>query len=131
MSTYRVATGHNVALVSLTVLSPQPDPGEGIQYASVVRVADGTLVRQGPYIDFTWTMLEEASFTTITTLFGVDSAATSADAVNVTVYVRDVNYSNWVRMNGKAQRPFPGIGVNWNVRPNDIVIRVTDLATAS
>lgn len=113
------------------MLSPQPDPGEGIQYASILRLGDGTLARQGPYIEFTWTMLETATYTTILTLFGLDSAATSADAVNVTVYVRDVNYTNWVRMNGIAQRPFPGDGVNWNVRPNDIVIRVTDLATAA
>jgi hypothetical protein len=114
----------------LTVLDPQPDEEHegGIQYTSVVRAADGTLIKRGPYFDFKWSLLSNADFVLITSLFGVDAAADTAD---VTVYIRQENYQNWVRYNGIAQRPFPGDTVNWNLRPQDITIRVTDLVIAS
>jgi hypothetical protein len=130
VTTYRVAEGTDVVLGSLTVLDPQPDEEHegGIQYTSVVRAADGTLIKRGPFFDFKWSLLSNADFVLITSLFGVDAAADTAD---VTVYIRQENYQNWVRYNGIAQRPFPGDTVNWNLRPQDITIRVTDLVIAS
>lgn len=129
MSTHRVAVNHNVALGSLTVLSPQPDDDHagGIQYASIIRSGDGTLNKQGPFFPFTWAKLTAAQYATILALFGV----ASADNANVTIYVRDVDLATWVRKNGVAQRPFPGEDVSWNKRPQDLVIMVTDLEAAS
>jgi hypothetical protein len=49
----------------------------------------------------------------------------------VTIYVRDVDLTTWVRKNGVAQRPFPGEDVSWHKRPKDLTILVTDLEAAS
>jgi hypothetical protein len=127
MTSYRVAENHNVVLGSLTVIDPPPDPGEGIKYLSIIRAAGGTLIKQGPYFEFEWTQLENADYVIITGLFGVDTA----DTANVTIYIRDETYQTWTRYNGIAQRPFPGDSVEWDVRPNNVVIRVTDLVASS
>lgn len=129
MTTYRALEGTDVVLGSLTVLDPQPDErhGGGIQYASVRRAADGTIVKEGPFFPFRFEQLSEADYATILGVFGLDDS----DNTDVTVYVRDVDLSTFVRMNGVAQRPFPGDTVGWDVRPLDVVIMVTDLEAAS
>lgn len=130
MTSYRVAVNHDVVLGSLTVLSPQPDEqhGGGIQYTRVTRAVNGTLTKDGPFFPFTWQELSATDYATIIGLFGV----ASADNANVTVYVRDVNLSTWVRMNGIAQRPIPGDTVTWDSRrPQDVTIMVTDLEAAA
>jgi hypothetical protein len=116
-------------LGSLTVLSPQPDDDHagGIQYASITRSGDGTINKQGPFFPFTWSELTAAQYAAILALFGVGSA----DNANVTIYVRDVDLTTWVRKNGVAQRPFPGEDVSWYKRPKDLTILVTDLEAAS
>jgi hypothetical protein len=108
MSTYRVATGHDVVLGSLTVLSPQPSGDAVIQTTRRTFSADGSVADQGRYIELNW------------------SAYTSA---LVTVYVRDEVFT-WVRMNGTAIRPEPGRQVRWGEvqsRPLGISILVRDL----
>ena len=123
MSTYRAKEGTDVALGSLTVLSPQPDPGEGIQYTRVIVAADQSINRQGPYFEFKWSELSNSNYSTILGIFGLDNSASA----NVTIYVRDQTYQNWVRRNGTAQQPIPGDTVRWNLRPQRVVIRVTNL----
>ena len=127
MSSYRAAEGTNVALGSLTVLSPQPDPGEGIRYAKITRSANGSVVKQGPYFEFEWTTVTASQLATILSTFGLNDS----DNTNVTIYIRDETYATWVRKNGVAQRPFPGDTIGWNIRPVNILIRVTDLETAT
>ena len=131
MSSYRVKTGHDVALGSLTVLSPQPDEEHagGIQYVSTDYGADGTPSQQGPYFVFEWQELSQSSYTTILGLFGVNSAG--AAIADVTVYVRDETFENWVRKNGKAIRPEPGKSVSWNNRPRGVSIIVRILGNAA
>ena len=127
MSTYRALEGTDVILGSLTVLSPQPDPGEGIQYTKVTVAADQSINRQGPYFEFRWSELSNANYNTILGIFGLDDSASTS----VTIYTRDATYQNWVRMNGTAQQPIPGDTVRWDLRPQRIIIRVTNLETAS
>jgi len=129
MSSYRVKTGSDQALGTLTVLSPQPDEehGGGIQYTRIGRSADGSIYPQGAYFPFTWEALTAAQLATILGLFGVGSA----DSAAVTVYVRDETLATWVRKNGVAQRPFPGDTIRWNNHPVDITILVTNLVDAS
>lgn len=131
MSTYRVATNHDVALGSLTELDPQPDPGPGIQTTRRSYAADGTVVDEGKYIELHWGALEsQSAYSTLLGVFGLNSSTTTAD---VTVYVRDETYS-FVRMNGKAHRPIPGETVTWGdrqSRPLDVTILVTNLEAAA
>lgn len=131
MSTYRVASGHNIALGSLTVLDPQPDPGPGIQVTRRSFAADGSVNDQGRYIEFTWSAYTNANdYIQLLGLFGLGQNTSSAD---VTIYVRDEIY-DWIRLNGRAIRPIPGFTVKWGdvqSRPLDIVILVKDLATVT
>ena len=127
MTTYRALEGTDVILGSLTVLSPQPDPGGAIQYTRVSTSADGTITRQGPYFEFRWSEMDNTDYNTILGIFGLDDSASTS----VTIYIRDETYQTWVRKNGTAQQPIPGDSVNWNLRPQNIVIRVTHLETAA
>lgn len=127
MTTYRVKTGSGIALDSLTVLSPQPDPGQGVQTTRRSFGANGTATDQGRYIEFGWSAYTTAAaYQTLLGQFGLDSNTSMAP---VTVYVRDETYA-WIRMNGNAIRPIPGKQVHWGdrqSRPLDITILVRDL----
>jgi hypothetical protein len=127
MSTYRVADGFNVALGSLAVLSPQP-ASPGIEYTRQDFAADGTPINEGPFVELVWNTLgTKAQYQTILTAFGL----LSADSNDVTVYVRNDVY-DFVRMNGKAIKPNPGAGVQWQRPfPRNITILVRDLEAAS
>jgi hypothetical protein len=131
MTTYRVKTGSDVALETLTVLDPQPDPGTAIEPARRTYGGDGTVYDEGRHIVLPWSALDDASaYQTILALFGLNASTSSAA---VTVYVRDEIYA-WVRMNGTAVRPVPGKEVKWGdvqSRPLDIKILVKDLSTAA
>ena len=131
MSTYRVATGHDVILGSLTVFAPQPDPGTAIQTTRRSYGGDGTVFDEGRYIELPWSALVDATaYQALLTLFGLSASVENAD---VTVYVRDETYA-FVRMNGIAVRPQPGKEVVWGdvqSRPLNVNILVKDLATAA
>jgi len=131
MTSYRVKTGSDIALGSLTVLSPQPDPGTGIQTTDRTYAADGSVVDQGRYIEFKWSAYDtQATYVTLLALFGLNASTSTAA---VTVYVRNEIYA-WVRMNGIAVRPIPGESVKWGdvqSRPLDITILVKNLTTAA
>jgi hypothetical protein len=131
VTTYRVKTTHDQALIDLTVLSPQPDPGTAIQTTRRTYGGDGTVYDEGRFIEIHWSALTTAAaYQAILTLFGLSASVANAD---VTVYVRDEIYA-WVRMNGTAVRPMPGNEVHWGdvqSRPLDITILVKDLATAA
>lgn len=131
MTTYRVATGHDVVLGSLTVLDPQPDPGTLIQTTRRSYAADGTPTDQGRYVELPWSALATSTiYTNILTLFGLNASTISA---LVTVYVRDETFA-FVRMNGTAIRPEPMREVTTGdrqQRPLDIKILVRNLVAAS
>lgn len=122
MSTYRGATGHGVALASLTVFSPQPSGG-------IVRptrrdyMADSAPNDQGLYVEFAWSLLANvASYTTILTVFGLQSAKSA----NVTIYAKN-DLLVWTRYNGLAIRPEPGREMSYRSFPRGVVILVRDL----
>lgn len=127
MSDYRVADGFNVALGSLTVLSPQPSSA-GIQYARQSFTADGTPIKEGAFVELVWNVLgTKTQYQSLLTAFGL----LSADSNDVTVYVRNDRF-DYVRMNGKAIAPLPQNGVSWEMPfPRNITILVRDLVASS
>ncbi len=127
MTTYRVADGHDVALVSLTVLDPQPR-SEGIKPTRRTFGGDGTPYDESKYVELLYSMVGSVTeYQSILSDFGVQSAGSN----EVTVYVRDETFA-WTRQNGLAIRPEPGQDVRWtNYFPRDVVILVRDLADAS
>lgn len=120
--TYRVAEGHDIALVSLTVLAPQPR-SEGVRATRVDHMADGTIVKQGLYLEFTWSSHRNTTaYQTLLALIGLDSATSAA----VTIYARNDMYQ-WIRYNGVAVRPEPGQGVSYRSFPRNITILIREL----
>jgi hypothetical protein len=126
MSTYRVADGHDVALVSLNVVDPQPK-SEGIKSTRRTFAADGTVYDEGRYVELEFSMIPGVSeYQALLDAFGVKSALSN----DVTVYVRDETFA-WVRMNGTAVRPEPGRDVRWTYFPRSVTILVRALEAVS
>ena len=127
MSDYRVKTGTDVALVSLTVLDPQPR-SEGIKAKRRTYAASAKVRDEGRYLELLWSLVQdEDMYQDILNEFGVLTELTAA----VTVYARDETFA-YVRMNGIACRPMPGNEVKWsNSFPRDIMILVRNLTPAS
>ena len=123
MTTYRVATGHNVALGSLNVLAPQPK-STGIQVARRTHVASGAVYDDAEYVILEYSALEdETAYQALLTSLGLASATTA----NVTVYVRNQRWT-WARKNGVAVLPEQGRDVRWdNYFARNISILVRDL----
>lgn len=122
MTTYRVADGHDVALVSLTVLSPQPAGG-------IVRptrrnyLSDGSVVDEGLYVVFTWSSLQNTSaYSTILAAFGIGALQTN----EVTIYAKDDTLS-WKRYNGVAVRPTYSDGLDYRSFPRNIQVMIRNL----
>jgi hypothetical protein len=126
MSDYRVATGTDIALGSLTVLTPQPR-SKGVQYARTTTAASGIVYREGAHVTLEWSVLASATaYQSLLATFGLSSAQSAA----VTVYVRDSTFA-LVRYNGRAVRPEPGRGVEWEIFPRNVRILIKDLAVAA
>lgn len=124
MTTYRVGIGHDIALGSLTVLSPQPR-SPGLQPADRSYAADGSVYEQGAFVRLMWSHFATAAdYVTVLTAFGLDDTYTSR---KVTVYVRDAVY-DWVRHNGVAIHPRIAVDGAWEKYfPRGFVIYVNDL----
>lgn len=127
MSTYRVADTHDVALVSLTVLDPQPT-SQGIRPTRRTFGADGSVYDEGEYVELEYSMVETAAaYLALLTTWGLHNALTN----DVTVYVRDETFA-FARMNGTAVRPEPGRDVDWRDHfPRSVTILVRNLAAAA
>jgi len=127
MTTYKVKTGTNQALVDLVDVSPQPK-SIGIQQTRRTYGGDGTPRTVGPFVELEFNFLPDVTtYQAVLTQFGINSSLTA----NVTVYVRDGTWT-WVRMNGKAVQPEPGKDMTWDQYfPRRITILIKNLETAS
>lgn len=103
MPSYLIAEGHNVALLDLDAISPQPR-SEGLKAARRTYSPDGSVHEEGLYIELEWGLLGSATaYQALLTQFGLDAAATAA----VTIYCPGPDYS-YARYNGTAVRPEVG-----------------------
>lgn len=120
MSDYRVAVGSNIALASLTSISPQPR-SEGVKATQRIFSISGSPHDYGLYTELVWDFLESPA--QVYTVFGYFGLNGSAKSAGVTVYVPDDIYI-YKRYNGRAIRPQP----SWvNYFPRSVVILVRDL----
>ena len=119
MSDYRAKTGINQTLVSLAKLAPQP-ASAGIMATRRVVAADGSVLDQGLYVEWVYSVVEDAAqLLTILTPLGLHTAKFAA----VTIYTRDDLYV-YKRYNGMAIRPAP----SWeNYYPRDVSILIRNL----
>lgn len=122
MTDYLVAPGFDVALVSLNVITPQP---QGDPVAPVERGygASGYIHDQGSFVKLHWDFIEsETEYLTLLTQFGLEAA----DNAEVTVYVRNSRFV-WTRYNGIAQLPEPMQDMKWAYFVRDVDIYITGL----
>jgi hypothetical protein len=124
MTTYRIATGHGVALVSLTVLAPQPR-STGVQSTRRTFGADSTVLDEAKFVILEYDFIEDpTAYVALLTLFGVNSALYA----NVTIYVRNEVFA-FARYNGVAMRPQPGVDLEWDRQfIRNLRLTVRDLA---
>jgi len=127
MTTYKVADGHDIALVSLNEITPQP-ASDGIKATRRIQSANGTVIDEGKFIELQFNIMNNVTaYQALLTAFGVNSALTN----DVTVYVRNETFA-WVRMNGTAVRPEVGNDVQWRrYFPRNITILVKNLEVAA
>ena len=103
MSLYKVGIGHNVPLVDLVTVTPQPRNGE-VKYMERRQSDDGP-VDVGPYSAPTWGIFKNAAQYQVTLgQFGL----LVAETCDVTWYTQD-DLFNWKRYNGVAALPEPGV----------------------
>lgn len=117
MSTYKIAEGHGVALVSLTDINPQPRSA-GVKAARRTYAADSTIHDEGLHIVLVFDFVDDATaLDDLLDQFGLD-VATSA---NVTIYCPNQVHS-YARYNGTALRPEVSRD-NYFLRGIEIVVR--------
>lgn len=109
MSTYKVAAGHGVALVSLVQIAPQPTSG-GIKATQRTYGTSGKVHEMGLFATLEWSVIETpADYAALLAQFGL----TSALDASVTVYIRNSAFS-YARYNATAVRPQLGTDGEWN-----------------
>jgi hypothetical protein len=126
-SLYKVKnTGHNVALVDLVNVVPQPH-STGIQTTRRSFSADGTAYDEAKFIELEFNLVQGPTlYVALLTLFGVNNNLTNL----VTVLIPDERLA-FIRYNGTAVRPSPGKDMRQTrFFPRNIVILVKDLAVA-
>jgi hypothetical protein len=108
MPSYSLADTHNVALVSLSVISPQPrgEPVAPIQRNFAISSIPHD---HGKFAVWHWSMLEtEAAYLTLLTTLGLHNASYN----DVTIYTRNERMV-WTRYNARATLPLMGDDVKW------------------
>lgn len=126
-SLYKVKnTGHNVALVDLVNVVPQPH-STGIQTTRRSFAADGSVYDEAKFIELEFNLVQGPTlYVALLTLFGVNNNLTNL----VTVLIPDERLA-FIRYNGTAVRPSPGKDMRQTrFFPRNIVILVKDLAVA-
>lgn len=99
-SSYKVATGSGVALVSLNTVAPQPR-SEGVKASRRTYSADGAIHDEGLFVNLIFDVVEDSTdLGTLLTQFGLNAATSAA----VTVYVPNQIHT-YARYNGTAMRP--------------------------
>lgn len=101
MPLYQMATGHDVALLDLDPIVPQPRSTNGVQAAQRDFGSDGSVFEQGLYLVLEWNSLTSAAaYQTLLAQFNLDDLLRQA----VTIYAPDFQRT-WRRYNGYAIRP--------------------------
>lgn len=119
---YKVAIGHDVALMSLTDIDPQPRSA-GVRPTRRSYAASGLVYDEGLYVELEWSVVGNATeYQALLAQFDLDDLVSA----NVTIYCRNDLFA-FQRYNGRCIRPEPGRSVDWNVFPRGIKIVVKDL----
>lgn len=107
-SDYRVATGHDVALVSLNTVTPQP-LGRPLRPTQRTYGLTGVPNDMGLHVEWVFDAIANTTeYVTLLTQFGLHNATTA----NVTIYTRK-NRLEYARYNALAVLPAMGSEAEW------------------
>jgi len=123
MSEYKVLPGFNGATAALVKVPLQPISTGGLATRRTL-MGDGSILDQGLYVEWTYSVIEDAAqLLTVLTPLGLHTAKSAA----VTIWTRDDLYA-YHRYNGVAQRP-PASWENYFAR--GVIIRICNLVQLS
>ena len=127
MSDYRIATGHDVVLGSLTVLSPQP---RGLPVRPTLRTygLSRTPYDNASYCEWVFDYFESSTtYGTMLTTMGL----ASVNVADVTIYTRGPRLT-YIRYNAVVTLPEMGAQGDWSQYfLRNVVFRFTDLQVAA
>lgn len=123
MSYYSIGTGHDVALVDLDLIDPQPR-ALGVRPTRRTYAASGAVIEEGNYVELEWNLIGTvAQWLSLLSQFGLGAS----DALTSEVTIRVPDYSfGYTRYNGLAIRPEIGREVQrtgYFIRSVKIVVR--------
>jgi len=123
MSDYRIATGHDVALVSLTVLTPQPE-GRPMRATQRTYGLSRDVYDIAPYCEWIFRSIpNQAAYGALLTTLGLATLSNAA----VTIYTRNQRLV-YQRFNAEVVLPQMGTDGDWsNVFLRGITFRFTEL----
>lgn len=124
---YLVGEGHDIALVSLVTIAPQPRC-EGLRYGRTTFAASGAVTREAAHAILIWDVIgTQEEYEDLLEQFGLDALVSA----NVTVTLPNALYTS-TRYNGRAVRPAAGEGVQHSQYfLRDVQIVIKDLVVAS
>lgn len=127
MSSYQIAIGHDVALVDLDLLVPQPRSGI-VKATRRTTSGNRKILDEGLYLELRYNVLgSPATYSSLLTQFGVNGSNTTRD---VTIYGVEYQFA-YNRFNGVAVRPQLGEDADYdNFFIRDIIFLITDLEYA-
>jgi hypothetical protein len=126
MTLHQVGIGHDVAVVDMDPIVPQPHVRfGGRQVTRRTFGLDGTVHDDAPFVEFVWNRVgTQATYDSILAQFGVQSFAQA----DVTIITRGERMQFTARWNGVAVRPQLGVDADWTFPfPSSIVILVRNL----
>lgn len=127
MSDYRIAEGHDVALVSLNVMSPQPE-GRPVRSTINPYGLSRASYSIAPYCEWVFsTIPNQAAYDAILAQMGLDSI----NKVDVTIYTRGPRLT-YIRYNATVTLPAMGQDADWSqFFLRNVTFRFTNLEVAA
>lgn len=124
MPNYKVGIGHDLTLVDMVDIVPQPRTETTTAPVQRNDTISGVVHEQGLWIPLQWSMLDPASqYQALLEQFGLDTDL----SCDVTVYVPNFEYV-FTLYNGKAIRPEQGVDIRRTDQfIRDVTIRIIQL----
>lgn len=123
MADYKVAVGHDVALISLVKIDPEPT-GDPVAPVQRQYSASGKIHEDAEFLRLHWDHIDSPTeYLALLTLFGLHDSHQE----EVTIYCRDPRLV-WTRYNGLAILPEVGVDAKWsNFFLRDVDMYIVDL----
>jgi hypothetical protein len=100
LATFKIGIGHDLLEADLDNFVPYQPKTPGLQWTRRSDAADLSVHEEGPFIRFTWGLMDETQYQALIAQCGLLTLKTRL----VTIYAQDDNYV-WQRFNAIAVKP--------------------------